>query len=80
MAMSPEQMRQKSLAQDTAEKHARYAQADGSMKSARDNGYYVSPAIEAQGRRVNAATAKEDASIGMPDPSPNANIRFGDKS
>ena len=80
MALSPEQMRQKSIAQDTAEKHARYAQADGSMKSAREKPYYVSPAIEAAGRRVNAATAKEDASIGKFDPSPNASIRFGDKT
>jgi len=78
--MSPDQMRQKSLAQDTAERHARYAQADGSMKSASEKPYYVSPAIEAAGRRVNAATAKEDASIGAPDPSPNADVRFGDRS
>lgn len=75
MAMSPEQMRQKSLAQDTAERHARYAQADGSMKKMNTEPAQ-SPAIEAAGRRVNAATAKEDASIGPQDPSPNASIRF----
>lgn len=79
MSLSPEQMRQKSLAQDTAERHARYAQADGSMKKYPQQQYSVSPAIEAAGRRVNAATAKEDASIGKPDQSPNASIRFGDK-
>ena len=79
MALSPEQMRKKSLAQDESERHARYAQADGSMKQGNEQAYYVSPAIEAAGRRVNAATAKEDASIGTQDPSPNASIRFGDR-
>ncbi len=62
--MSPEQMRKKEAAQQESERHARYAQADGSMKSASSREYYVSPAIEAAGRRVNAATAKENASIG----------------
>jgi hypothetical protein len=62
--MSPEQMRKKEAAQTESERHARYAQADGSMKSASSREYYVSPAIEAAGRRVNKATAKEDASIG----------------
>jgi len=74
--MSPEQMRKKSLAQDEAERHARYAQADGSMKKMNTQPAQSS-AIEAAGRRVNAATAKEDASIGPKDPSPNATIRFG---
>ncbi len=60
--MSPEQMRKKSLAMDEAHRHARYAQADGSMKSAR-NEPINSPAIHASVARVNAATAKEDASI-----------------
>lgn len=64
MSMSPEQMRQKSLAQDIAERNARYASADGSMRKAHSEPYHVSPAIEAAGRRVNAATAKEDATIG----------------
>ena len=59
--MSPEQMRKKSLAQDEAERHARYAQADGSMKSGNTGN---SPAIAAAGRRVDAATAKEDKDIG----------------
>jgi hypothetical protein len=76
--MTPDQMRQKSIAQDTAERHARYAQADGSMKSMNTEPKQ-SGAIEAAGRRVNAATAKEEASIGKPDQSPNASIRFGDK-
>lgn len=74
--MSPEQMRKKSLAQDESERHARYAQADGSMKNASSPEYYVSPAIKASTARVNAATAKEEASIGKQDPSPNASIRF----
>ena len=78
MSMSPEQMRKKSLAMDESERHARYAQADGSMR--REN---TSPAqsmaIEAEGRRVKAATDKETASIGPQDQSPNASIRFGDK-
>jgi hypothetical protein len=54
--MSPEQMRKKEAAQQESERHARYAQADGSMKSASSREYYVSPAIE--------AAAKENASIG----------------
>jgi hypothetical protein len=62
--MSPEQMRKKEAAQQESERHARYAQADGSMKSASSREYYVSPAIEAAGKRVNADTAKENASIG----------------
>lgn len=71
MTMSPDQMRQKSKAMAESERHARYAQADGSMKSAHSQPYYVSPAIEASERRVNAATAKEDASIGGENASPN---------
>lgn len=73
---SPEQMRKKSLAQDEAERHARYAQADGSMKKAEGVVPYVSPAIKAAGERVDRATAKEKADIGKQDPSPNASIRF----
>lgn len=75
MSMSPEQMRKKSLAEDESLKHARYAQADGSMRKP-NTAPAPSAAIEAAGRRVNAATAKEDASIGAPDRSPNASIRF----
>jgi hypothetical protein len=78
MTASPEQMRKMSLAQDEAERHARYAQADGSMKKM-NTSPPQSSAIDAAGRRVNAATAKEDASIGPQDQSPNASIRFGDK-
>ena len=64
MAMTPDQMRQKSIAQDTAERHARYASADGSMRKGNTNSaYYVSPAIEAAGKRVNAATAKEHKDV-----------------
>lgn len=73
--MSPEQMRKKSIAQAESQRHARYAQADGSMKSM-NTAPMQSPAITAAGNRVNAATAKEEASIGPFDPSPNASIRF----
>ena len=76
MTMTPEQMRKKSLAQDEAERHARYSQADGSMKQM-NTSPPTSPAIKASEARVRAATAKEDASIGAQDPSPNATIRFG---
>ncbi len=75
MSMSPDQQRQKSIAQDTAERHARYAQADGSMKNP-NTAPVNSTAISASVARVNAATAKEDASIGKPDPSPNVDVRF----
>jgi len=78
MTMSLEQMRKKSLAEDESLRHQRYAQADGSMKSMNTQPIN-STAISAQVARVNAATAKEDASIGAPDQSPNASIRFGDK-
>ena len=62
--MSPEQMRKKAAAQEESERHARYAQADGSMKQASSREYYVSPAIEASERSVNRATEKERATIG----------------
>jgi hypothetical protein len=75
MTMSAEQMRKKSLAQDESERHARYAQADGSMKKMNTQPA-PSEAIEASVRRVNAATDKETASIGPQDASPNASIRF----
>lgn len=75
MSISPEQMRKKSMAQDESERHARYAQADGSMKR-QNTEPAPSRAIEASERRVKAATDKETASIGPQDPSPNASIRF----
>ena len=78
MAMSPEQMRKKSIAQDEAERNSRYAQADGSMKKMNTQPAPSKP-IEAEARRVKAATDKETASIGPQDQSPNASIRFGDK-
>ncbi len=78
MTISPEQMRKMSLAQDESERHARYAQADGSMKKMNTQPAQ-SAAINASVARVNAATDKETASIGAQDPSPNASIRFGDK-
>lgn len=69
--MSPEQMRKVSLDQAESLRHARYAQADGSMKKMNTQPPQ-SAAIEAAGRRVNAATAKEEADIGPQDPHPNA--------
>lgn len=75
MAMSPEQMRKMSLAQAESLRHQRYAQADGSMKKMNTEPVNSS-AIHAQVSRVNAATAKEDASIGPQDPSPNVDVRF----
>ncbi len=76
MTMNAEQMRKKEAAQQEAERHARYAQADGSMKKMNTRPA-PSAAIQASERRVRAATAKEDKSIGPQDPSPNASIRFG---
>lgn len=75
MTMSPDQMRKKSIAEAESLRHARYAQADGSMRPSQ-RGPSESPAIEASERRVTAATAKETESIGPQDPSPNASIRF----
>jgi len=75
MSLSPEQMRKKSIAEAEALKHQRYAQADGSMKQGNSEPVN-SPAIHAAVARVNAATAKEDASMGEQDRSPNASIRF----
>lgn len=72
MSLSPEQMRKKSIAQDEAERHARYAQADGSMKQMNTEPA-PSKAIEASERRVNAATMKERATIGGENASPNDN-------
>jgi hypothetical protein len=60
--MSPEQQRQKSRAQEESLRHAQYAAADGSMRTIR-NEPLNSNAIHAELQRVNAATAKEDASI-----------------
>lgn len=70
MAMSPEQMRKKSMAEEESLRHARYAQADGSMKKMNTEPVN-STAIHAQVARVNAATAKEDATIGGENASPN---------
>jgi hypothetical protein len=78
MSLSPEQMRKQSIAQAESLRHARYAQADGSMKKMNTEPVN-STAIHAEVARVNAATDKETASIGPQDQSPNASIRFGDK-
>ena len=75
MSLSPSQMRQKAAAMQESQRHARYAQADGSMRQ--ENTEPVnSAAIHASVARVNAATDKETASIGPQDKSPNASIRF----
>jgi hypothetical protein len=66
--MSPEQMRKKAAAMEESQRHARYAQADGSMKSGNTGN---SAAIARAGREVDAATAKENKDIGGKDASPN---------
>jgi len=60
--MSPEQMRKKAEAQEESLRHKQYAQADGSMRAPEKNPPN-STAIAAAGRRVNAATAKEEADV-----------------
>lgn len=70
MSHSPEQMRKKEAAQQEAERHALYARADGSMASGNTG---TSPAIKAAGRRVEAATAKENKTIGGENASINDN-------
>lgn len=70
MTMSPEQMRKKSMAEAESLRHARYAQADGSMKKMNTEPA-ESPAIMASERRVRAATDKENATIGGENASPN---------
>ena len=51
MSYSPEQMRKKSLAEAESLKHARYAQADGSMKKGNSEPIN-SPAIHAAVRGI----------------------------
>jgi hypothetical protein len=68
--MSPEQMRKKDAARTESLRHARYSQADGERSQPRQEPE-ASKAIEAAGRRVNAATRKEEETIGRPDPRPN---------
>lgn len=75
MSMSPEQMRKKSLAMADADRHARYNQA-AYERDKSNTSPEQSRAIEAAGSRVKAATAKEEASIGPADRSPNNNVRF----
>jgi hypothetical protein len=72
MSLSPEQMRKKAAAMEESQRHARYAQADGSMREPMRNPPN-SDAIAAAGRRVNAATAKEEATIGGENASINDN-------
>ena len=70
MTMNAEQMRKKAMAEEESLRHQRYAQADGSMKKGNSEPVNSS-AIHAEVARVNAATAKEDASIGGQNASPN---------
>lgn len=76
MTMNAEQMRKKEAAQQEAERHAKYAQADR-WANMPNTSPPDSPAIKASEARVRRATDKETASIGPQDPSPNASIRFG---
>lgn len=62
--LSPEQMRKKSLAQDESERHARYAQADGSMRRGNEQAYYVSPAIERAEQNVERIAVEEEELLG----------------
>ena len=73
--MTPEQMRKKSLAQDDALRHARYAQADGSMKKGNMDPLNSGP-IAAEMQKIKRLTNDERAEIGPQDSSPNASIRF----
>lgn len=75
MTMNAEQMRKKAMAEEESLRHQRYAQADGSFKNGHSEPLN-SRAIHAAVSRVNAATAKEEASMGPQDRSPNASIRF----
>lgn len=70
MTMNAEQMRKKAMAEQESLRHARYAQADGSMKQGNSEPVNSS-AIHAAVARVNAATRLEDATIGGENASPN---------
>ena len=63
MSLSPEQMRKKSLAEDESMQHLRYSQADGE-RSKPNTEPLNSYRIHAEEARVNAATHKEELSIG----------------
>lgn len=72
MTMNAEHLRQKAKAQTEAQRHARYAAVDAMRENTEPA---TSSAIKAAGKRVEAATAKEDKDLGPIDPSPNASIR-----
>lgn len=76
MSMSPEQMRKKSLAEDESMRHLRYGAVDRERTKDAHSEPLNSTAINAEVARVDRATAKEKASIGMYDPSPNNDVRF----
>lgn len=67
---SPEQMRKKQAAMAESLRHKRYSQADGERSAEREVPE-PSRAIAAAGKRVEAATRKEQMTIGRPDPRPN---------
>jgi len=79
---SESQRRQKAAAQFEALRHQRYTEANAGLRKP-DPAYsdrYQSAEQEMERQRVNSATRKENESIGRPDPSPNVDVRFGDKS
>ena len=63
MSISPEQMRKKSLAMAESQRHVRYSEVN-KERSESQQAPGMSPAITAAGKRVDAATAKENADIG----------------
>lgn len=75
MTINPEQMRKKAMAQEESLRHARYAQADGSMKKMNTEPAN-SMAIHSEMARLEDAMEDEREDIGPQDPSPNASIRF----
>lgn len=70
MSHSAEQNRKKAEAQEESLRHARYSAVDRE-RSAPQQSPGNSMAIEKEGRRVKAATAKEDKDIGGENASPN---------
>jgi hypothetical protein len=76
VTISPEQMRKKSAAMAESQRQARYSQAEYERSHDAFSSPAQSKAIDASEKRVKAATDKENATIGIPDRSPNNNIRF----
>lgn len=72
MTVNAEQMRKKEAAQQEAERHARYAQADGSMKQMNTSPAPSRP-IEAAEQNVRRIASEERALVGGENASPNDN-------